>query len=180
MLMKATDGLAVTADTPAAVLEVLDILASRDMLHGPPWKLSDTGLERVQQCVALQNNRQLLEVCSGPLEEATLFQLIRHLDRLGWEHEVITEAEHKRLKKTKYVHAHGPSVANVWYTRVHADTVNRNYLWALARLDGVDIKEVPYGAPDHVYLKLLGFTDEHIRERAAKRTRHCPCRGGRS
>ena len=92
MLMKATDGLAVTADTPAAVVEVLDKLASRGMLHGPPWKLSDTGLERVQQCVALQNNRQLLEVCSGPLEEATLFQLIRHLDRLGWEHEVITQA----------------------------------------------------------------------------------------
>ena len=66
MLMKATDGLAVTADTPAAVVEVLDKLASRGMLHGPPWKLSDTGLERVQQCVALQNNRQLLEVCSGP------------------------------------------------------------------------------------------------------------------
>ena len=65
---------------------------------------TDDGHERIRSCVALNSPSRLLERSSGAPENATLFQLILWLDDSDWVHEVITDANHKTLKKGKFEH----------------------------------------------------------------------------
>ena len=120
----ASDGLVVTAAVSERTRDVLRYLESQGIVRGPPWRVTDMGHERIVQCVNLRNSRKLLAKCSGPLHEATLFQLILRLDDLGWKHEIITTAQHKSLRKRKHVHEY-ESEEKVWYTQETAETVSR-------------------------------------------------------
>ena len=167
LLFRSFEGLAHTADISPAVASVLEHFVDAGMITPAPWKLTPPGHARVLQCVQLSNESRLLQRSSGPLQEASLFQLVLELDHLGWKHEVVTHAQHKDLRKKKHLHRF-EDTDKVWYTRQGALTVSRSYLMALLSLDGEKIKAVPYGAKDQEYLALQGLADDEIEARLGR------------
>ena len=82
-LKKSPDGLPLTNKVSKNVVGALDILLSAGLVAGPPWKLTDSGHERLKQCLVLHSKRPLLTRHAGPLQEASTFQLVLELDAYG-------------------------------------------------------------------------------------------------
>eukprot|EP00435_Cladocopium_sp_Y103_P046299 s241_g13.t1 len=175
LLLKSPDGFAITADTGRAVSEAVGMMASEGLVVGPPWKLTERAHELLIQCIPLHSGRLVLEYIDMPLAEMSTYQLILALDKKGWTHEVVSSDKHKHLKRTKFTHTDDGQ--RFWFSEQGRVSVSFFYLLALARLGdpGDDagtvsgsetavetkmVKEVPYGANDVVYKKLLGLEAE--------------------
>ena len=175
LLLKSPDGLAITARADHAVSEAVGMMADEGFVVGPPWKLTERAHELLIQCVPLQSGRPVLEYIEMPLAEMSTYQLILALDKKGWTHEVVSSDKHKHLKRTKFTHTDDGQ--RLWFSEQGRVSVSFFYLLALARLgdaaDGVGtvagsetaletkvVREVPYGAADVVYKKLLGLEPE--------------------
>ena len=152
-LMQQPEGYVLTAETCNETVEALDILAAEDVVVGPPWRLSDVGLERVEQCVRLRNEQILLRRHRGDLKEASDFQLILEMDAQGWTNCVVSQEEHKAMKKAKKTYTAGQD--KTWFTREAVVVAPRWYLLAL--LLASDGQQVPHVDKDEVYLSLLGI-----------------------
>ncbi|CAE7268103.1 unnamed protein product [Symbiodinium sp. CCMP2592] len=158
-LVSAPEGFAVVSDTPPDIVEALDILAGEGVVVGPPWTLTETAKNRVEQCVVLHSERPLLRRCEGDLKDATCFQLILEMDAKHWRHEVVSKKEYKAMKKANMKQK--ASDPKIWYTAEQHATVSRLYLLALLLLTGE--KDVPHVAEDTDYATLLGLGDESLR-----------------
>eukprot|EP00435_Cladocopium_sp_Y103_P070956 s111_g36.t1 len=167
-LMTSPEGFAITGDADTEMLELLDVMAGENLIAGPPWKFTERGLQHLLQCTSLHSGRVFLEMSDAPVSERSTYQLILALDALGWSHEAVTSQKHKHLKRKKHTHRADDDQL-CWFTEEGRVSVSWFYLLALIRLgDGgsspdepgdaqVDVKEVPYGASDAIYKKLLGM-----------------------
>ena len=104
MLFKSGGCLARTADVSSKIVKALEYLAEAGLVTSPPWRSTEAGHARILQCVSLQNSQKIFGRQTGPVEEATVFQLVLELDHLGWKHEVVTESMRKDVKKNQRMH----------------------------------------------------------------------------
>ena len=129
LLMNSPEGFAITGDADEDMLELLDVMASENLIAGPPWKFTYLGLERLLQCVSLHSGRLFLKMSDAPVNERSTYQLILTLDALGWSHEVVTSQKHKMMKRKKHTHRADDPLC--WFTEESRVTVSWFYLLAL-------------------------------------------------
>ena len=153
LLFHAPQGVAESVPS-GAENEVLRLLLERDLIQGPPWKLTMVGEQCVQVAWRLQNPRPVLGRPRGALADASLAELILQLEHESWEQLTITSARQRRkLMRETACHVKGDaSSPKRWYIYKN---VRPSTLYLRALLEAKPGSRVPHLADEEQYCRIL-------------------------
>ena len=117
-------------------------------------QLTAKGILCVETCSMVGGGERLCRAPSGDVQplDMTTYELILHMERLGFHHRELSQSECRAKKKTPY--KCGDPLE--WVTKENASAVSHFYLVALVSASDHG-QSVPHFQPDNVYKKILGL-----------------------
>ena len=163
-------------DHPEGFVDRSGQLVAQDLLRrffaagwleeGPPWKLSQAGLNALLVGVKVHSPQRVFRRNEAPLDDLTTYEVFLELDHLGWSLKVVGSKQAKDLQKTPWVP--GPGARLKWFAQKQCG-VKHDYLLCLLKAHKELLRApVPHFASAETYARLLGKEPQMRKSRKAK------------
>ncbi|CAK9029029.1 Uncharacterized protein (Fragment) [Durusdinium trenchii] len=132
------------------------------------WSMSDLGRASVKSCWKLLKRRPLLTVRDGPLEDLSRYELLCHLERLGWRMQTASSGRHL------VPFTAGDSQPLVWYMKrgKDANAIPLSYLRLLLTAEDHRL-QIPHLAQASKYKQLLNKDSDQVPAIAPAKRKQC-------